>query len=124
MSFTTRPVETGHGSVIDRRSAHRCRRLSGGGRPAGRSSPLARPLASRLPHRLLPNHPSGGHVVLGLRFGFRPAQPEEAALFGAVLPGVRRRLGTLPDVAAGRDEVPVRAPLDALAALMRAAAAG
>jgi hypothetical protein len=31
-------------------------------------------------------------------------------------------LGALPDVAAERDEVPVRAPRDALAALMRAAA--
>ncbi len=30
--------------------------------------------------------------------------------------------GALPDAAAGRDEVPVRVPLDALAALIRAAA--
>ena len=36
-------------------------------------SPLARPLAFRLPYRLLPHHLSGGHVVLGLGFGFRPA---------------------------------------------------
>src|SRR5947208_16407780 len=46
--------------------ARSCRRLSRGG-PAAGSSPLARPLASRLPHRLLPNHLSGGHALLGLR---------------------------------------------------------
>src|SRR6184192_2148612 len=56
-------------------------------------SPLARPLASRLPHRLLPHHLSGGHVVLGLGFGFRPAQSQQPALFRAVLPGGRAGRG-------------------------------
>jgi hypothetical protein len=50
-------------------------------------SPLARPLAFRLPHRLLPHHLSGGYVVLGLGLLFRPAQSQQPALFRAVLAG-------------------------------------
>src|SRR5215475_11632405 len=56
-------------------------------------SPLARPLASRLPHRLLPHHLSGGYVVLGLGLLFRPAQSQQPALFRAVLAGGRAGRG-------------------------------
>src|SRR5262245_43489539 len=96
-------------------------------------SPLARPLASRLPHRLLPHHLSGGHIVLGLGFGFRPAQSEQPAFFRAVLPGDRagrggRRTGRRPGPARGRRRAALgpgrRRTLPGRAAARRARARG
>src|SRR5689334_18486992 len=106
MSFTTRPVQTGHGSVIDRRSAHGCP-PSKPRRTSGRMIVTACPTA-----RFSPAAPAAA----------RPS-PRRPRFSVPCCPVAGVALGALPDVAAGRDEVPVWAPLAALAALMRAAAA-
>src|SRR5579864_7148778 len=50
---------------------------------------LARPFAFGLPDRLLPDHLGRGYLRLGDGFLFRPAQAQQSALGGTILP-VRR----------------------------------
>src|SRR5690242_3587673 len=124
MSFTTGPVETGCSTALSAAI-----RTDAAVQAAAGVLPDDR---HRLPDRLLLACRTGccrttlvvGTSSWGSGSAFARPSPRKPRFSVPSCPVSGVALGTLPDVAAGRDEVPVRAPLDALAALMRAAAAG